>query len=96
MRQTPSRRGELIAGALTGNLSDAERLELDEARTADPSINAELAELRAMTAQLDAADVTWREEPVSPSLGARIRARTSTAERGHQGEGGRSSSYSSH
>lgn len=79
----PSRREELIAGALTGSLSDAEWQELDQARAADPTIDAELAELaelRATASRLDAADLSWREETLPASLEERIRAATSESE----------------
>lgn len=76
----PSRREELIAGALTGSLSDAEWQELDQARAADPTIDAELAELRATASRLDAADLSWREEAPPASLEERIRAATSESE----------------
>lgn len=71
-KKSSSRRESLIAGALTGNLSDEERQELDQARTADPTIDAELEELRQMVERLDAADVTWREGSVPASLEKRI------------------------
>lgn len=80
MGEMPSRREELIAGALTGSLSDAEWQELDQARAADPTIDAELAELRATASRLDAADLSWREEALPASLEERIRAATSESE----------------
>ncbi|MBF4460022.1 hypothetical protein [Pseudoclavibacter sp. VKM Ac-2867] len=46
------RRGELIAAALVGELSAVEAAELERMRTSDPTIDAELAELRALTGQL--------------------------------------------
>ncbi|WP_152539216.1 hypothetical protein [Nesterenkonia sp. AN1] len=92
MTEMPSRRAELIAGALTGDLSDHERLELDQARAADPSIDVELAELRSAAARLDAADITWREEPPPASLAERIRAATSEAAPDSEDEDRRSAS----
>lgn len=88
----PSRRAELIAGALTGDLSDQERLEFDRARAADPSIDIELAELRPAAARLNAADMTWREEELPASLAERIRAATSKAVTDSENEDRRSAS----
>lgn len=88
----PSRRAELIAGALTGDLSDQERLEFDQARAADPSIDVELAELRAAAGRLDAAHLTWSEEELPASLGERIRAATSEAAPDSEAEDRRSAS----
>lgn len=81
MTETPSRREELLAGALVGDLSDDEQREFDRARAADPSIDAELAELRATAARMKATGVAWREESPPPGLEARIRADTSEADR---------------
>ncbi|MBO0596492.1 hypothetical protein I2485_04150 [Nesterenkonia sp. E16_7] len=81
MTETPSRREELLAGALAGDLSDEERREFDRARAADPSIDAELAELRATAARMKATGVAWREEPPPPGLEERILAETSEADR---------------
>lgn len=89
----PSRREELIAGALRGDLSDDEWLEFERARAADPTLDAEFAELRETAARLDAADVTWREENTPASLEERISAET--PEDGHGHRDGRSSSYPS-
>ncbi len=46
------RRGELIAAALVGELSAVEAAEFERMRASDPTIDAELAELRALTGQL--------------------------------------------
>lgn len=78
--EASSRRRELIAGALTDDLSDAEWEELNKARTADPSIDVEIAELRAISDRLDAQGLTWREESPSEGLEERIRAATSQTE----------------
>lgn len=77
----PSRRESLIAGSLTGNLSDEERQELDQARAADPTIDEELDELRATVERLDAADVTWREGSMPAGLEERILAGIAEEER---------------
>lgn len=72
-----SRREELIAGALTGDLNDQELCELEKLRAADPSIDATLAALREAATRLSAANVLWREEKPSPELEERIRTATS-------------------
>lgn len=95
MREMPSRREELIAGALAGDLSDDEQQEFNEARAADPSIDVELAELRAATARLEASEVTWREESPPSGLEERIRRATFEEGRDTDGEDGHSSSYPS-
>ncbi|MGJ9405715.1 hypothetical protein ACHABQ_05265 [Nesterenkonia aurantiaca] len=78
--EASSRREELIAGALTDDLSDAEWEELNDARTADPSIDVEIAELSAIAERLDGRGLTWREESPSRGLEERIRAATSQTE----------------
>lgn len=90
MERMLSRREELTAGALTGDLSDEQWREFDQARTADPSIDAELTELWDIAARLDAADVTWREEAAPSGLLERILAGTSEPERRHEDEDGQS------
>lgn len=76
MQEMTSQREELIAGALTGSLSHAQRREFHQARAADPTVDSELAELRATAARLDAADLTWREDPLPSGLEERILAAT--------------------
>ena len=49
---TPSRRDELIAAALADDLSPAEAAEFAALRAEDPGVDAELAELGALTARL--------------------------------------------
>ncbi|GAB3302371.1 hypothetical protein [Pseudoclavibacter terrae] len=46
------RRGELIAAALVGELTARESAEFERMRASDPTIDAELAELRALTGQV--------------------------------------------
>ncbi|MGJ9373811.1 hypothetical protein [Nesterenkonia sp. CF4.4] len=75
-----SQREELIAGALTGDLSDAEWKQLNQARSEDPSIDAELEELRAMAARLDEAEVAWREGPPPAGLKERVLSATFEAD----------------
>lgn len=77
----PSRREELLAAALTGDLSNDEQREFDQARAADTSIDAELAELRATAALMQASKLTWREEPPPSGLEERILTETSEADR---------------
>lgn len=89
MKDESARREELIAAALTGDLTDAERQEFDRAATEDPSIVEELEELRGTAARLDAAEVTWVEGTASEELEKRILAATSEAEaeeRVHHGQ----------
>lgn len=78
MAEQETRREELIAAALAGELTAAERQEFAGASARDPSMVADLAELRATAAQLDAAQLTWREEEASPDLAERIVAVTSS------------------
>lgn len=80
MKDIPARREELIAAALTGDLHGDEREAFDQARTADPSIDEDLEELRSAAARLDAAEITWREEAAPPSLLKRILSKTSDSD----------------
>lgn len=83
----PLRRGSLIAGALTGSLSDDERQELDRARVVDPTIDEELACLRETVKRLDAATVTWREGNVPAGLEDRILAEIAQEDPDRDGDG---------
>lgn len=78
MAEHETRREELIAAALAGELTPAERREFADASAADPSMSADLAELRATVSSLVAARVTWREGEPPPDLAARIAAATSS------------------
>ncbi|PPG43825.1 hypothetical protein [Pseudoclavibacter sp. RFBA6] len=49
---TAGRRGELIAAALVGELTTDEAAEFERMRASDPTIDAELAELRTLTGQV--------------------------------------------
>ncbi|NYF14245.1 hypothetical protein HDC34_002572 [Pseudoclavibacter sp. JAI123] len=49
---TADRRGELIAAALVGELTADEAAEFERMRASDPTIDAELAELQALTGQI--------------------------------------------
>lgn len=76
MKDESPRREELMAAALTGDLSEPENQEFLQIKATDPSIAAELKELQATMRRLDAADIEWSEEPVPSDLGARIIAAT--------------------
>lgn len=78
-----SRLKVLIGGALTGDLSDVEKQELDDTRAQDPTIDAELEELRAVTVRLDSAELSWQEGPVPPGLGDRVLRAVFEGGRGH-------------
>lgn len=86
MESIPSRREILIAGALTGNLSDGERQEFDQARAVDPTIDVELGEFREIIGRLDRAEVVWREESLPAGLEARILAETVLADPPRNGD----------
>lgn len=65
------RRAELLAAAVSGAASPEESIELDRLRAADPTIELELAELRA-TAQEVRALGTWQHTTPSDALRGRI------------------------
>ncbi|WKK72312.1 hypothetical protein Q0F99_04795 [Rathayibacter oskolensis] len=67
------RRGELIAAALAGELSPAERAEFDLLRAADPSIDRELASFGVVLADLR---TVGRWDEVAPSEDLRRRIQT--------------------
>lgn len=94
MQEMPSRREELIGAALTGDLSETEKREFDQAQAqaSDPSISAELAKLRATAARLAAADVSWQEQAPPAGLEERIRRVISESDRDSTGENGQSRS----
>lgn len=66
------RRAALIAAAAADALHEDEARELDAARVEDPSIDAEIAALRATAAEARAAVPSWAEAPVDPALRARV------------------------
>lgn len=86
MKDIPSRREELIAGALAGDLRGAEWLEYEQARAEDPTIDTELGELRETSARLNAAQLTWREVSLPMGLEESIRAAISEDSSNHQEE----------
>jgi hypothetical protein len=65
-----ARRDELVAAALADDLSPSERVEFDELRVADPSIDAELASLGVVVGGLSS---FGRWDDVAPSDGLRER-----------------------
>jgi hypothetical protein len=69
----PDRRAELIAAALSGELTPEEGAELDALRVADPSVDAEFAELSALAGGLPAVE-RWDDVAPSAALAARIAA----------------------
>lgn len=83
MSASPDRRAQLIAAAVGNDLDDAETSELRELAAADPTIDAEIAELRAMTDLLGRRGPTepWLEPPTPPDLRERILLGTSNSQR---------------
>lgn len=71
-----SRREELVAAALTGDMTEDERQEYAAMVADDPTMLEDLEELRAMTVMLDGGDTVWREEQPSADLIDRIVAAT--------------------
>jgi hypothetical protein len=69
----PDRRAELIAAALSGELTSEEGAELDALRAADPSVDAEFAELSALVGGLPAVE-RWEHVAPSAALAARVAA----------------------
>lgn len=67
------RREHLVLGAVTGDLTDAERQELDVLLAADPSTAVEIEQMRAVLEGVDGLD-QWVEAQPSPSLEASIAA----------------------
>lgn len=82
MNDDPSRREELIAAALAGELSDEEQREYERLSAADPSMASDLAELRATASLLDRAEASWREEEPPPALAERVLATSAGTEQG--------------
>ena len=66
------RRAELIAAAAAADLTPAETVELDTLRAADPSVDREIAELRATIGELGALD--WDDSAPSAALRERVLA----------------------
>jgi len=68
---TPDRRAELIAAALASDLSPDEAAELDVLRAADPTVDAEIAELGGVVARL-APVGTWQHATTDDALRDRV------------------------
>jgi hypothetical protein len=79
MAPSADRRAELVAAALSGELTSAERDELEAACAADPTLRRELDELGEVTGRLSAARLAWIEEPPPPALEHRVLAAVSGA-----------------
>lgn len=74
MSTADERRAELVAAAVTDDLDDAERAELDALRAADPGVQVEIDELRAVADRFDALlpGTGWRDDLPSPRLEAAV------------------------
>ncbi|HEY1135702.1 MAG TPA: hypothetical protein VGE77_14095 [Nocardioides sp.] len=62
MSTSSERRAELVAGAVTGHLDPAEQAELDALAAADPTVRAEVDELRAVSERIGALG-SWEDTP---------------------------------
>jgi anti-sigma factor RsiW len=71
------RRAELIAAAVSGELTPRERAEFDGLRAADPSVDVEVRELRAVLGSLDGLD--WNDSAPDAVLRDRVLALDETA-----------------
>jgi hypothetical protein len=78
---TPDRRAELIAAALASDLSPDEAAELDVLRAADPTVDAELAELGGVVARL-APVGTWQDAATDDALRHRVESALADEEAG--------------
>lgn len=81
MSTADERRDELVAAAVTDDLDDAERAELDALRASDPRVQAEIDELRAVSDRLGALAPgprasAWRDDEPSPALAGAVLAST--------------------
>lgn len=81
MSTADERRDELVAAAVTDDLDDAERAELDALRASDPRVQAEIDELRAVSDRLGAlapglGASAWRDDEPSPALAGAVLAST--------------------
>ncbi|MBY3794222.1 anti-sigma factor [Rhodococcus fascians] len=82
MTASPDRRAELIAAAVGDDLDDAEADELRALAASDPTVDIEIAELRATTEQLErrGPDLLWLDSTPPPGLRERILAATQNAD----------------
>ncbi|CCQ15225.1 putative uncharacterized protein [Rhodococcus sp. AW25M09] len=89
MSASHDRRAELIAAAVGDELDGAEIAELRELAASDPTIDIEIAELRAMTDTLGRRGPTepWLEPSPSPDLRERILVATGNSERESEAQG---------
>ncbi|HEX7350676.1 hypothetical protein [Brachybacterium sp.] len=76
MTDSTSRREELIAAALAGELDEQERQEFDRACAADPSMLRDLDEMRETVALLERAGIRWEETVLPSKLEQRVLAST--------------------
>jgi len=81
MSTADERRDELVAAAVTDDLDDAERAELDALRASDPRVQAEIDDLRAVSDRLGAlapglGASAWRDDEPSPALEEAVLAST--------------------
>lgn len=67
-----NRRAELIAAALTGDLTPDERTELDALRSADPTIDSDLVGLGAAAGRMSGALADWNDAPAPAALRDRV------------------------
>jgi hypothetical protein len=67
-----ARRALLISGAISGDLTDAERTELDELRRNDPSVDVEIHELTDILSSTTAAVTDWDASAPSGALRDRV------------------------
>ncbi|WP_072313259.1 hypothetical protein [Agrococcus sp. Marseille-P2731] len=72
MPTADDRRSELIAAAVSDDLSAAERAELDALRASDPAIDAEIEGLRSMMQAVARATPAWEEAEPSAALRDRV------------------------
>jgi hypothetical protein len=79
MNTPDDRTAELIAAAVADALTPAERIEFDSLRKQQPWIDAEVAELRALTAEVGMVGAPWIVAEPEASLRDRVVAATSPA-----------------
>lgn len=72
MPTADERRSELIAAAVSDELSAAERAELDVLRSVDPAVDREIESLRSMLQAVAQASPDWEQVDASPALRDRI------------------------
>jgi hypothetical protein len=72
MSDEQARREALLAAALAGALDERQQSEFDLACTTDPSLLADLNELRELTRRLERADLSWEDDELPPGLADRV------------------------